>query len=103
MDATTHTADSTEFMHMQDILTYIVFSGHHSFITMLIQTMTNNIAQDYAAFPAVAARFQSLDKVLANPEFAYQAKVVVFFFFLSIDYKVHLCHPAVPSTVRCNN
>ena len=57
---------------------------------MLIQTMTNNIAQDYAAFPAVAARFQSLDKVLANPEFAYQAKVVVFLFFLSIDYKVSL-------------
>lgn len=102
MDATAYTDDATEFMHMQDILNYIVFSGHHSFITMLIQTMTNNIAQDYAAFPAVAARFQSLDKVLANPEFAYQAKVVVFFFFLSIDYKVSPLPPAAPVTVRCN-
>jgi hypothetical protein len=81
-------ADHTALMHMQDILTYTVFSGHHAFISMLIKTMTNNIAQEYAAFPAVAEKFQTLERVLSNPEFGYHAKVVVFFFFLSIDYKV---------------
>ena len=81
-------ADHTALMHMQDILTYTVFSGHHAFISMLIKTMTDNIAQEYASFPAVAEKFQTLERVLTNPEFGYHAKVVVFFFFLSIDYKV---------------
>lgn len=80
--------DDLSVMPMLDILSYIVHSNHHSFINMMILNSVGNIKMYYPSYPSLLKKLDSMSALIRDPQFAYSHKVVLFFFFLSIDRRM---------------
>lgn len=101
---TRHTMDvqSTQcriFLNMENILVYTVFSRHHEFINNLIKHSINNIIEQYHSFPMLVQKLQQLSAKITDENFVYEHKVVIFFFFITIDCKMRyflLCSQQSP-------
>lgn len=75
-------------LNMQDILVYIVYSRHHSFLNLMVKNTIDNIKQAYQSYDRLVQKLERLEMVLSKEEFSYEHKVILFFFFLSIDQKM---------------
>lgn len=75
-------------MPMLDILSYIVHSNHHSFTNMMILNSVDNIKIYYPSYTSLLQKLDSITALIHDPQFAYSHKVVLFFFFLSIDRRM---------------
>jgi hypothetical protein len=73
---------------MENILVYTVFSRHHEFINNLIQHSINNIIEQYQSFAMLVQKLQLLSEKIKDANFVYEHKVVLFFFFITIDCKM---------------
>jgi len=80
-------AAQMQLLLMNNVLFYIVFSQHSSFVSMLVREMIENTKQNYSRFKNTVC---CLDKLLVvlDQNTCHSHIVVLFFFFLSIDYKM---------------
>lgn len=75
-------------LQMNNILFYIIFSKHSSFVSMLVKEMIQNIQKIYAAYKTTIMALDVLVKTLDRDIISHNHIVVLFFFFLSIDCKM---------------
>lgn len=82
------TSQYNEILPMHNILTYIIYSNHHSFLNTLINYMIENVWESYSNFSMLKAQLNCLKTIVQQKECIYAHKVVLFFFFLTIDKKM---------------
>jgi len=75
-------------LQMNNILFYIIFSQHSSFVTMLVREMIVNTKHNYIRFATTLFCLDKLSDELDKQTICHAHIVVLFFFFLSIDYKM---------------
>lgn len=95
-------------LNMNNILFYIIFSGHDSFVSMLNCQMIGNVLEYYARFPDVVRALGALETLIRERKLPYRCvcmacdtcrpaslspcfrrvNVVVFFFLVSIDTRM---------------
>jgi len=75
-------------LQMNNVLFYIIFSQHSYFVTMLVRDMINNTKINYSRFKTTIFCLDKLSEELDKKTICHAHIVVLFFFFLSIDYKM---------------
>jgi len=75
-------------LQMNNVLFYIIFSQHSSFVTMLVREMIANTKINYSRFKNTIFCLDKLETELCKKTICHSHIVVLFFFFLSIDYKM---------------
>jgi len=75
-------------LQMNNILFYIIFSRHSSFVSMLVKEMVQNIKEIYKTYTTMIMALDVLLDTLDKNIFCHNHVVVLFFFFLSIDCKM---------------
>jgi len=81
-------AAQMQSLQMNNVLFYTVFSQHSSFVSMLVREMIENTKQNYSRFKNTVCCLDKLLEVLDRNTICHSHIVVLFFFFLSIDYKM---------------
>jgi len=82
------TAAKMQSLQMNNVLFYIVFSQHSGFVSMLVREMIVNTKQNYSRFKTTMFCLDKLCDQLDLNTICHSHIVVLFFFFLSIDYKM---------------
>ena len=75
-------------LQMNNILFYVVFSRHSSFVSMLIKDMIVNIKEIYKSYTTMILALDVLVDTLDKNIICHNHVVVLFFFFLSIDCRM---------------
>jgi hypothetical protein len=75
-------------LQMNNILFYIVFSRHSSFVSMLVKEMIQNIKEIYKTYTTMLLALDVLVQTLDRNIICHNHIVVLFFFFLSIDCRM---------------
>jgi len=75
-------------LQMNNILFYIIFSRHSSFVSMLVKEMIQNIREIYKTYTTMLLALDVLVKTLDQDIICHNHIVVLFFFFLSIDCRM---------------
>jgi len=83
-----HSAAQLHSLQMNSILYYVIFSQHTSFVSMLTKEMLASTKKNYARFQTTIQCLEKLEAEIDNKNICHSFMVVLFFFFLSIDYKM---------------
>ena len=75
-------------LQMNNVLFYIIFSQHSSFVSMLVRDMIANTKTNYSRFKTTLLCLDKLSEELDKNTMFHAHIVVLFFFFLSIDCKM---------------
>jgi len=75
-------------LQMNNVLFYMIFSQHSSFVSMLVREMIANTKLNYSRFKTTVFCLDKLGEELDNNTMCHAHIVVLFFFFLSIDCKM---------------
>jgi len=82
------TSVKMQSLQMNNVLFYIIFSQHSSFVCMLVREMIANTKTNYSRFKTTMFCLDKLCEELDKNIFCHSHIVVLFFFFLSIDCKM---------------
>lgn len=75
-------------LNMNNMLFYVVYSRHVSFVSSLTQQMIANVREYYADYMHVVQALDRLAEMLRDKKLPHEVGVVVFFFFLCIDSRM---------------
>ena len=81
-------SNTINLLQMNDILFYIIFSGHTDFVLALVRDMIQNVSQQYHTFKGLAPVLTKTMQLVDSGVISHNDSVVLFFFLLSVDSKM---------------